>query len=233
MAAGAKDGIVFAADSLQTLENGAPPIEDGQKIWEAKSLHRDSIMCGCYGACEIIPLRGPKFSFREYSEFALSTLNLDCYRGNPGKFLSAFGEKMRVELQRYLLGQNRNDPVILLDYFIADIPLAWFSDGKPCAGCVCFVQDNGLVSYSTLFYGSGISDLVVRIGGSETILSRGLRSISNLDGAIQVAAKFAQDCIDYRLILADCSQFGGKVHVGVLRESGFSWDTEPCPKTLK
>jgi hypothetical protein len=229
VAASKNEGVVFAADGLQVFENGNPPIENGQKIWEAKSLHDDSIMCGCYGNCRITRTDEKVFSFQSYADFVISTLDVDHYACDPRMFLGTFADKMRAELQRFLMNYSHEQSTVKLKPFIASIALAWYCQGQSFFGCACFTHENGVVFAAVRPYRADMDDLTMMVGGSPTIYNRGVSPISTIEDAITAAKRFAQECVDNKTILPDCTDFGGKVHVGVLRESGFSWDTEPCP----
>lgn len=228
--AGSNEGVALAADGLQRFVVGEECVKEGQKIWEGKALHRESVLYGCYGACTI--QSGTRaFSFSRNSEYALSTMDLDSYEDSPWNFLADFAGKVADNLQHFLIGYTDESSPVPLDTRIASIALAWYSGGKPFFGSVSFEHAGGTVSCKIDFVRDDVDEAVAMIGGSETIFARGTAHITGLQDVITVAKKFAQDCVDNCSVVRDCSEFGGRVHVGVLTESGFSWDVEPWPTT--
>ncbi|HMD76559.1 MAG TPA: hypothetical protein VKG86_04205 [Terracidiphilus sp.] len=224
--AGSNDGVALAADGLQTFVGEEACVKNGQKIWEGKTLHRDPVLYGCYNACTI--QRGARtFSFPDFSDFALSTMDLDNYEDSSERFLADFANKVGNELQRFLMGYTDESSSVPLPTRIASIALAWYSGGNPFFGCVSFEHAGGIASWKMEFVRQDVHDAAAMVGGSETILSRGTAPIIGLQDAIAVAKKFAQDCVDNRFVVPDCSEFGGRVHVGVLTKSGFYWDAAP------
>jgi len=154
-------------------------------------------------------------------------MDLDGYVDAPERFLEDFANKVGNELQRFLMGYADESSPVPLPARIVSIALAWYSGGKPFFGCVSFEHTGGTASWKIDVAMDDVDDAVAMIGGSKTIYDRGTAPIVRLQDAIAVAKKFAQDCVDNRCVLSDCSEFGGRVHVGVLMESGFYWDVAP------
>lgn len=224
--AGSNEGVALAADGLQSFADGKPCIENGQKIWEGKTLHRESVLYGCYGVCAI-ERSICAFSFSDYSDYALSSMDLDNYEHSPDNFLADFACKVGNELQRFLVGYTDESSPIPLPSRIVEIVLGWYSGGNPFFGSVSFEHTRGIASWNREFVSQDVHGTVRMIGGSQTIYDRGNAPINTLQDAIAVVKKFAQDCVNNSLVIPDCSEFGGKVHVGALSESGFYWDVRP------
>jgi hypothetical protein len=224
--AGSNEGLAFAADGLQRFVGGEDCVKNGQKIWEGKTLQRESVLYGCYGVCAIE--RGAcTFSFSGNSDYALSTMDLDNYADSPEHFLEDFANKVGGELQRFLMGYTDESSTVPLPTRIASIALAWYSVGTPFFGSVSFEHTGETAGWKIDVALDNVDDAVAMIGGSQTIYDRGTAPIVGLQDAIAVAKKFAQDCVDNRCVLPDCSEFGGRVHVGVLTKSGFYWEVTP------
>jgi hypothetical protein len=51
--AGSNEGLALAADGLQRFVGEEACVKNGQKIWEGKTLQRESVLYGCYGVCAI------------------------------------------------------------------------------------------------------------------------------------------------------------------------------------
>jgi hypothetical protein len=139
-----------------------------------------------------------------------------------------FARKVYLRLKYFLEGIDPSLSTVKVPETIAQVLFVGYVGQNPMQVIGTFSHIDGQAQVPCLrSYDPAENDFLL-LSGSATLFEQFVGpEITTLKVAVETVRKYAQDCIDQRCTIADCSAFGGHVHVGSVTTEGFSWAILP------
>jgi hypothetical protein len=226
IATGSPDGIALAADGFRRDFQNTYCTDAAQKVWDGKTRDGHAVVFGWCGQTTLAKLSST-FSFAEFSLVILRNVDLAVYDNSPQEFASDFARTIQAKVGDFLSDYDPQLSTAPLADSIATIAFGWFAGAKPMFAEVNFTREDGVVTATIVTLMTDGGDFVRIVSGSPTLYESRAWALESLRDAVAAATEFAQACVDNRNTIADCTGYGGHVHVGVVSESGFFWAVPP------
>jgi len=227
VAASSPEGFAIAADGRRISAKGDYFSDNAQKIWYAV---RPGEFALAYGWCGNTRLESDlvTFDFPTVSQEVLSEIRETFSDAQPENVFRDFAKKVYLRLKYFLEGVDPSLSTVTVPETIAQILFVGYVGQNPMQVIGTFTHKDGQAQVPSLCsYDPAENDFLL-LSGSATLFERfEAPEITTLRVAIETVRKYAQDCVDQRCTIADCSAFGGHVHVGSVTTEGFSWAVLP------
>jgi hypothetical protein len=227
VAASSPEGFAIAADGRRISANGDYFSENAQKIWHAVRPGEFALAYGWCGNTRLESGLGT-FDFPTVSQEVLGEISEAVNGAQPETVFREFARKVYLRLKYFLEGIDPSLSTVKVPETIAQVLFVGYVGQNPMQVIGTFSHRDGQAQVPCLSsYDSAENDFLL-LSGSATLFERFEGpEITTLRVAIETVRKYAQDCVDQRCTIADCSAFGGHIHVGSVTTEGFSWVVLP------
>jgi hypothetical protein len=227
VAASSPEGFAIAADGRRISANGDYFSDNAQKIWHAVRPGEFALAYGWCGNTRLESGLGT-FDFPTVSQEVLGEISEAVNGAQPDTVFREFARKVYLRLKYFLEGIDPSLSTVKVPETIAQVLFVGYVGQNPMQVIGTFSHRDGQAQVPCLSsYDSAENDFLL-LSGSATLFERFEGpEITTLRVAIETVRKYAQDCVDQRCTIADCSAFGGHIHVGSVTTEGFSWVVLP------